>query len=63
MNTVERYAASLNENQIITALNDILPRAEDWLESDGGAYEYKLKSFNKILNRKLFIADTSSSNV
>ena len=27
-NTVERYAASLNKDQIITAVNDILPRAQ-----------------------------------
>ena len=49
VNTVERYAASLNTNQIITTVNDILPRAQACIESDGGAFEYKLKSFKKIL--------------
>ena len=28
VNTVERYAASLNKDQIIAAVNDMLPRAE-----------------------------------
>ena len=51
VNTVERYAASLNKYQIITAANDILPRALACIESDGGAFEYKLKSFQKIPNR------------
>ena len=46
VNTVEGYAVSLNKDQIITLVNDILPR-----ESDGGAFEYKLKSFQKKLNR------------
>ena len=36
-NNVERYAASLNKNQIITAVNDILPRTQACIESDGGA--------------------------
>ena len=40
VNTVERYAASLNIGQIITAANDILPRAQTCIESDGGAFEY-----------------------
>ena len=47
VNTVERYAASLNKDQIITAVNDILPRAQAYIESDGGAFEYKRKSFKK----------------
>ena len=51
VNTVERYDASLNKDQIITAANDILPRAQACIESDGGAFEYKLKSFKKRLNR------------
>ena len=51
VNTVKRYAASLNKDQIITAVNDILPRAQACIESDGGAFEYKLKSFKKRLNR------------
>ena len=51
VNTVERYAVTLNNDQIITAVNDILPRAQACLESDGGAFEYKLKSFKKRLNR------------
>ena len=51
VNTVERYAASLNKDQIITAVNGILPRAKACIESDGGAFEYKLKSFKKRLNR------------
>ena len=51
VNTVERYAASLNKDQIITAVNDILPRAQTCIESDGGEFEYKLKSFKKKLNR------------
>ena len=28
VNTVERYVASLNKDYIITAVNDILPRAQ-----------------------------------
>ena len=62
-NTVERYAASLNKDQIITALNDILPRAQACNEFDRGAIEYKLKSFKKRLNRSFFIADIFSSNI
>ena len=56
LHTVERHAASLNRKQIITAVNDILPRAEACIASDGGggglwgAFEFKLKSFNKILD-------------
>ena len=51
VNTVERYAASLNNDQIITAVNDILPRAQACIESDGGVFEYKLKSLKKRFNR------------
>ena len=52
VNTVERYAAILNKDQIITAaVNDILPRVQAYIESDGGAFEYNLKSFKKTLNR------------
>ena len=47
VNTVERYASSLNKYQIFTAVNDIQPRAHTCIESDGGAFEYKLKSFEK----------------
>ena len=49
MNTVEIYAASLNKDQIITAVNDILPRAQACIDSDRGTFEYKLKSFKKRL--------------
>ena len=49
VNNVDRYAASLNKDQIITAVNDILPRAQACIESDGWAFEYKLKSFKKDL--------------
>ena len=35
----------LNKDQIITNVNDILPRAQACIESDGGAFEYKLKCF------------------
>ena len=51
VSTVERYAASLDKNQIITAVNDILPSAQACIESVGGVFEYKLKSFKKILSR------------
>ena len=51
VNTVERYAASLNKDQITTAVNDILPRAQACIKSDGGAFEYKFKSFKKRHNR------------
>ena len=51
VNTVERYAASLNKDQIITAVNNILARAQSCIESDRGTFEYKLKSLNKRLNR------------
>ena len=51
VNTVERYATSLNKDQIITAVNEIQPRAQACIESDGGAFEYELKSFKKSLNR------------
>ena len=50
VNTVERYATRLNKDQIITAVNDILPRAQACIGSDGGAFEYKLKSFKKRHN-------------
>ena len=49
VNTVEKYAASFNKDQIITAVNDILPRAQACIEFDGGAFEYKLKSSKKRL--------------
>ena len=63
MNTVERYATSLDKDQIIPSVNDILPSAQAFTASDGGAFEYKLKSFNKRFNRSFFIADIFSSNV
>ena len=63
MNTVERYAASLNKDQIITSVNDILARAQACIESDGGTLEYKMKSFEKKLHRKFVITDISSPNV
>ena len=47
VNTVERYAANLNRNQIITAENDILLKTQAFIESDWGAFEYRLKSFTK----------------
>ena len=34
VNSVERCAASLNKDQIITAVNDILPKAQTCIESD-----------------------------
>ena len=40
VNIVEIYAASLNKDQIITAVNNILPRAQACIKSDGGAFEY-----------------------
>ena len=52
--TVERYAAIINKYQIISALNDTLPRAQACIDSDGGAFEYKLKAF--------FIANIFSLN-
>ena len=55
VNTVERNAASLNKDQIITAENHILPRAQ----ADVGAFDYKLKSFKKRLNRYFFIQMTN----
>ena len=63
MNTVKRYAASLTKDRTTTAVNDILPRAQACIEFDEGAFEYKLKSFKKRLNRKFFNADIYSSNV
>ena len=63
MNTVGRYAASLNKDQIITVVNDIQLIAQTCIESDGGAFLYKLKSFRKRLNRSFFIADIFLSNV
>ena len=51
VNTVARYTASLNTDQIITAVNDIPPRARACIEYDGGAFEYKLKYLKKRLNR------------
>ena len=49
VNTVERYAASLNKDQVITAVKS--PRAQACIESDEGAFEYELKYFKKKLNR------------
>ena len=49
VNTMKICAASLNKDQIITAVNDILPRAQACMKSDGRAFEYELKSVNKIL--------------
>ena len=51
VNTVVTYAASLNKDQNITAVDDVLPWAQAWIESDVGAFYYKLKSFKKILSR------------
>ena len=50
VNTVKRYAASLNKDQIFTAVNDILPRVQASIESDA-SFESKLKYFKKILFR------------
>ena len=50
VNTVDRYAASLNKDQITTVVNDILPRAQSCIESDGRTLEYRLKSFKKRFN-------------
>ena len=47
-------AASLNKEQIITDVNDILPRAQAFIESVGGAFDYKLKSFKNRLSRSFF---------
>ena len=38
VNTVESYAASLNKDQIITAVNDIPPKAQACIESDGEVF-------------------------
>ena len=54
---------TLNIDQIITVVNDILPRAQACIESDRGAFEYKLKSFKKRFNRYFFTADIFSSSV
>ena len=45
--TVAKYAASLNKDQIITAVNDMLPRAQACIASDGEAFKYELKYFKK----------------
>ena len=42
VNSVEGYGASLNKDQIITVVNDILPKVQAYIESDGGAFEYKM---------------------
>ena len=42
---------SLEKDQIINAVYDILPWAQACIESGGGAFEYKLKSVKKRLNR------------
>ena len=52
VNTVERYPATLNKGQRITAVNDSLPRAQACIESDREAFEYTLKYFEKKLNHK-----------
>ena len=54
MNTVERYAASLNKDQIITAVNDILQRAQACIESDGGAFEYKTEILQEKTESLIF---------
>ena len=41
----------------------VLPRAKACIESDGGAFEYKLKSLRKDLIVNFFIADIFSPNV
>ena len=55
VNTVEVYAARFKKYQIITVVNDILPWAQACIKFDGGAFEYKLKSFKKRLNREFFL--------
>ena len=45
MNTVEIYAASLNKDQVITAVSDILPRAQACIESDGWGEDLILNFF------------------
>ena len=54
---------SLNKDQIISAVNDILPKTQACIESDWGAFEYKLKYFKKRLSRSFFTDDILSSNV
>ena len=51
VNIVERFAASLSKDQIITTVIDILPRAQACIVSDGGAFQYKLKSSKRKFNR------------
>ena len=57
-NTMERNAASLNKDKIITAVNDILQRAQACIEFKGGAFEYKLKILQEKTRSLIF-----SSNV
>ena len=61
-NTAETYAANLNKDQIITAVNNILPRVQVCIESNRRAFEYKLKLFKKKCNRYFCIADIFPSN-
>ena len=39
LKNIEGISASLNKDQIITVVNDILPRAQACIESDRGAFE------------------------
>ena len=55
LNTVERYTVSLNKDQIITAVNDIILIDQACMESDGGAFEYKIKSLQKNVIVNLFL--------
>ena len=57
VNNVERHAIRLNKDQIITAVNDSLPRTQACIESDGGEFEHKLKSVKNKLNSYFLIAD------
>ena len=61
VNAEEKYTANLNKEQIITAVNynNILQRAQAGIESDRGAFEFKLKYFRKRFNRSFFLLHTN----
>ena len=65
VNTVERYAASLNKDQIITAVNDILPIVKACIEYDGGALSTNRNPSRKdiIVNLFMHIIYPQMSNI
>ena len=44
---VEEYTSNLNTREVIEACRDVLTRAKACIQSNGGAFQHKLKKFKR----------------